>query len=385
MSARLCLLIAWSGWCIACGIGTVDGAADEPPEVGQKPTPLPPRGNEVCSDGIDNDGDKAVDEGCNCTVSTSAEKACYPGPPETRGRGQCKDGAQVCVATGEFGSWGECVGAVMPQTEVCGDGVDNDCNGKVDDDPSCACAASATRECYSAPSATNGVGQCTAGTQHCKPDGTGWSECVGEVGPAAEQCDDGIDNDCDGQTDEGCIAKQQPLGCTTQTMKFVSWQDPEDKERCGPNQAVYMMDDGNSKIICCPLPATDILSKLPSVERSAGCGGDEVITGVASNNRFHCTRINTTRYSLGPHAKPCYFGSGWAGFWGVQTCSGHPGSFSVLQKQYFGSDGCSGYPYGSLFVSQTGRECKDMSARRLLYKGTVAGDPPAGTPVVMFK
>lgn len=44
-----------------------------------------------------------------------------------------------------------------------------------------------------------GSGQCRTGLLYCDSDGG--TECVGAVGPDAETCD-GIDNDCDGTTDE---------------------------------------------------------------------------------------------------------------------------------------------------------------------------------------
>ena len=55
----------------------------------------------------------------------------------------------------------------------------------------------------------------------------------------------------------------------------------------------------------------------------------------------------------------------------------------MLQKNLFGSDGCSGYPYGSLLVKKLGKKCKDMAARQLGFTGKVAGDP-AGAPVEVF-
>jgi len=57
----------------------------------------------------------------------------------------------------------------------------------------------------------------------------------------------------------------------------------------------------------------------------------------------------------------------------------------VLQNGYFGSDGCSSMPYGALFTRQTSKYCNGMLAVQLQYNGQVAGDPPAGTPVVMFQ
>ncbi len=65
--------------------------------------------------------------------------------------------------------------------ETC-DGVDNDCDGQVDED--------LTRSCQNA-CGTVGVETCSAG---------GWSTC--EIpNPPTETCD-GVDNDCDGQVDE---------------------------------------------------------------------------------------------------------------------------------------------------------------------------------------
>jgi len=155
---------------------------------------------------------------------------------------------------------------------------------------------------------------------------------------------------------------------------------------CGPNRAVYMMDDGGGpNFICCTLPATDILTPFPPTIRSGQCGANEVIVGATATNTFKCAGINTGRYSLGVAQKPCYFGSGASGSQGVSKCSSHPASFTVLQQNLFGSDGCSGFPYGSaLFIKQTSKYCKDMLAVQLLYKGQ-PGDPPAGTPVVMYQ
>jgi hypothetical protein len=41
--------------------------------------------------------------------------------------------------------------------------------------------------------------------QMCNASGTSYGACIGDVVPSAEACGDGLDNDCDGQVDEGCI------------------------------------------------------------------------------------------------------------------------------------------------------------------------------------
>ncbi|MEZ4468511.1 MAG: MopE-related protein [bacterium] len=67
--------------------------------------------------------------------------------------------------------------------EAC-DGIDTDCDGRVDEASSCGLD----------------VGDCRAGTQRC--DAGQWGACMGAGAGADELCDN-RDNDCDGRIDEG--------------------------------------------------------------------------------------------------------------------------------------------------------------------------------------
>ncbi len=83
--------------------------------------------------GLDDDCDGSVDEGCVC-AAINETRPCFAGPPDRRDIGVCADGIETCS---EFLQWGACVGGVSPGTEVC-DGADNDCDNITDENlPGC--------------------------------------------------------------------------------------------------------------------------------------------------------------------------------------------------------------------------------------------------------
>ena len=131
--------------------------------------PEPTRGEERC-DGMDNDGDDAVDEDW-----PELGEACGEGG----GRGECVLGEYVC-APGGMGV--VCEGAQGPTDEVC-DGKDNDCDGIEDNGPEEICDAEDN--------------DCDGLVDAADPD---CQACVPTEDPEVS-CTDDLDNDCDGLFD----------------------------------------------------------------------------------------------------------------------------------------------------------------------------------------
>lgn len=122
--------------------------------------------------------EKAGSGGGGCTEGET--RSCYEGPEGTEGVGVCQAGLQTCGAGGSFGA---CVGQVLPETERC-NGEDDNCNGQTDE---------------GLGQTTCGVGACARTVDNCS-EGVP-QECV-PGSPTAEICGDGIDNNCNGQVDD---------------------------------------------------------------------------------------------------------------------------------------------------------------------------------------
>ena len=134
----------------------------------------------------DNDADQTSSGGIYVTCTPGERAECYEGPSGTVDVGICKKGYKECVEDGT--DWSECRDQVIPQREICNDGIDQDCDGK-DTTPENA-------EDIDGDGYTYCSGDC------CE---TGW-DCLGDpvkVNPSSfEVPGNSVDDNCNGQVDE---------------------------------------------------------------------------------------------------------------------------------------------------------------------------------------
>ena len=149
----------------------------------------------VCN-GLDDDCDGLTDE------EVVAGGVC---PPEAVTNGWVTTGTSICrvgTLSCEGAAGLVCTGTIVrPQVEVC-DGIDNDCDGDVDEELYGPCGGCIGAGCTADP----GEGECRVGVGSCNPaTSTALNpdytlNCQNAQGPVQEVCD-GKDNDCDGLVD----------------------------------------------------------------------------------------------------------------------------------------------------------------------------------------
>lgn len=201
----------------------------------------------ACVDGQDNDCDGKIDcADSDCGIFSSCIDADADGSSQEV---DCDDSSA----------------ARFPgNVEVC-DNLDNDCDGLIDE--------SLVKQC-----GVSTVGICKYGTQSCSFGN--WGECRGSVNPQAETCN-GLDDDCDGQADEGCectSGQSRTCGLTIGACKFGTqvcttgvWKDCVGAVSPKTEECSNTIDDDCDGLVDedCPTPSTQKASAAPLAEEKA--------------------------------------------------------------------------------------------------------------------
>ena len=126
---------------------------------------------------------------CGCTpASAGQQRSCS----KSNSFGTCS-GHETCDPS-QAGGWVGC-DARTPAAEVC-NGIDDDCNGQIDD---------------GLGTVTCGDGPCQVTVQSCVDGGA--VICQPDMSKATAEICDGIDNNCNGQIDEGFVSSTDPQNC----------------------------------------------------------------------------------------------------------------------------------------------------------------------------
>ncbi len=307
------------GRCIPGGACSCSGTGD------------PGSTDELCGDGLDNNGNGAADEGCGCGPGTT--QPCYSGPITTRGRGECRDGVQPCIGSGEFGHWGECTGQILPAPEEC-DRMDNDCDIVVDE----GCPGTCTPTEFAVETI------CADGLDN---ECDGLADCHDPDCPpccSVEVCD-GVDNDCDTIVDEDCGGPCVPnefAGFGRYCLDGID-NDCDGRLDC---------DDFDCMMFCCARPEVCGDGVDNDCDRAIDCNDSDCCTEPACLGVPVCSSVccvpSTWRWCDTPTA--CA--------WGRQQCR-PDGEWGTCEETSERPGTCSSYYYSTQCCVDAGACCQN--------------------------
>ncbi len=242
----------------------------------------------ACDPGFFNcDGDTLTgcesDTACGCTPGDT--QPCYPGPPGTEANAPCQVGYQLCNDAGT--AWSLCYDFVLPTTEICANGIDEDCTGTNDD--------------------------------VLDVDGDGWTRCDGDccetsmdcgtptrVNPGAfEALGNLVDDDCDPTTSDvtapaACSTTGKLTGVSPNDLaqaidlcQFTTASPPLDQRIWGVVSASYRHADGSAPSAN---RMTDMTDRQAAVMTAYGNNispqRDNTMMGISSGNMRYTGQPN---------------------------------------------------------------------------------------------
>ena len=258
--------------------------------------------NEVC-DGLDNDCDGEADEdtgGVPCAAeSPSTGLPGRPGLP-----GVCGDRSTICI-NGQL----DClpVAVFEPGDEATCDGLDNDCDGEIDEAlPGVQVPGQPEGILFGGDCQPEGVGPegaCARTTWQCLG---GEPTCVSVEQPKPEGCPpnspatcrricDGVDNDCDGETDEDGACLRNWRGRMSLNPLLRRHDANMGGSKVTMNVAVEFGGQGTEEVT-----ATLTIEALEQyhtptegfIERTRGAAAEGMVASFIGGNRFSLTYID---------------------------------------------------------------------------------------------
>ena len=223
------------------GIDWVDNDADgyaSDEDCNDDDAAINPAADEIC-DGVDNDCDEGIDDDAIDAITFWTDA-------DGDGYGDASTEASACeVPSGTVDNADDCDDESADNSpdgvEVC-DGADNDCDGETDEDDATDVST------FYEDADSDGYGNAESTADACEApsgfvdDATDCDDAEAQANPGLEeQCDDGIDNDCDG-TDNGCTAD----GTLSLASSDVIWLGNDDTELGTPARGMGDMDGDGS-------------------------------------------------------------------------------------------------------------------------------------------